>query len=300
MPQVTLDPTPGPYVLATGEAAAYRLRLLHGLYGEGTRRVLLNAGLRRGMRAADLGCGVGTVTALLSELVGPEGHVVGIDASAAQLAQARRQLHGDGRNMRFVEASATATGLPPASFDLVYCRFLLIHLPEPERALGEMRALLKPGGILVCEDGDLTSAGSEPPSALDAFAELWGRLGPKRGVDYRLGRRLFQMVQAAGFPEPGVTLRLPTHDALQCALRCEIGSTSVGWPHWKEVSNAPPYGRSDGSPGHLHSKGLGGPKHGGKRRMRPSITAKPHLPFTVPLASAVASNTSPCGRAGGR
>jgi hypothetical protein len=72
-----------------------------------------------------------------------------------------------------------------------------------------MHALLKPGGLLVCEDGDLTSAGSEPPSALGAFADLWGRLGPLRGVDYTLGRRLFQMAQAAGFPEPEVTFHQP-------------------------------------------------------------------------------------------
>jgi hypothetical protein len=57
----------------------------------------------------------------------------------------------------------------------------------------------------VCEDGDLTSAGSEPPSALGAFANLWGRLGLRREVDYTLGRRLFHMVRDAGFPEPDVT-----------------------------------------------------------------------------------------------
>jgi SAM-dependent methyltransferase len=198
-----------PYVLTSGEAAAYRLRILHELYGPGPRRVLLDAGLRRGMRVADLGCGVGLVTALLAELVGPEGHVVGLDASAAQLAQARERLPPGGTPIRFVEASATATGLPPASFDLVYCRFLLMHLPEPERALREMHALLQPNGILVCEAGDLTSAGSEPPSALDAFADLWGRLGPTRGVDYTLGRRLFHLVQAAGFPAPEITFNQP-------------------------------------------------------------------------------------------
>jgi SAM-dependent methyltransferase len=195
-------------VLATGEAAANRLRILHGLYGRGTRRVLLEAGLQRGMHVADLGCGVGMVTSLLAQLVGPEGHVVGIDASGAQVAQARQGLPAGG-NTRFVEASATDTGLPRASFDLVYCRFLLIHLPHPEQALREMRALLKPGGILVCEDGDLTSAGSEPPSALGAFAELFGRLGPRRGVDYTLGRRLFHLVLAAGFPEPEITFNQP-------------------------------------------------------------------------------------------
>ena len=106
---------PGPYVLATGKAAAYRLRVLHALYGPGSRRVLLEAGLRRGMRVADLGCGVGMVTALLAELVGPEGHVVGLDASAAQLSQARESMPAGGTNVRFVDASATDTGSPPAT-----------------------------------------------------------------------------------------------------------------------------------------------------------------------------------------
>jgi SAM-dependent methyltransferase len=199
----------GRYALATGEAAAHRLGILHDLYGPGTRRVLLESGLRGGMRVADLGCGVGMVTALLAELVGPWGHVVGVDSSGAQHDQARQRLKIGGAPIRFVEASATDTGLPPGSFDLVYCRFLLIHLAEPERALREMFALLKPDGILVCEDGDLTASGSEPPSALDAFADLWGRLGPRRGLDYTLGRRLFQMVLTAGFPTPGITFNQP-------------------------------------------------------------------------------------------
>jgi SAM-dependent methyltransferase len=204
------DPsTAGRYALATGQAAAYRLRLLHSLYGPGTRRVLLEAGLRRGMRVADVGCGVGMVTALLAQLVGPEGRVVGIDASAAQLDQARERLADAGAKASFVEASATRTGLPSESFDFVYCRFLLMHLPEPERALAEMRSLLKPHGTLVCEDGDLTSAGSEPPSALGAAAHLFGNLGPVRGVDYTLGRRLFHLVRAAGFPAPEVTFNQP-------------------------------------------------------------------------------------------
>jgi SAM-dependent methyltransferase len=207
--RVALPSAPAPYALATGEPAEYRLRILHGLYGRGTRRVLLKAGLRRGMSVVDFGCGVGLVTALLADFAGPEGQVVGLDASAAQLAQARERMPAGGTNFRFVEASATDTGLPPASFDLVYCRFLLLHLSDPERALREMAALLKPNGVLVCEDADLTSAGSEPPSALGAFADLWGRLGPVRGVDFTLGRRLFQMVQAAGFKAPEITFNQP-------------------------------------------------------------------------------------------
>src|SRR5262249_3572891 len=158
---------------------------------------------------ADFGCGVGMVAAELAELVGPQGHVVGVDASAAQIAQARARLNGRATSVSFVEASATDTGLPRESFDLIYNRFLLIHLAEPERALSEMRALLKPGGVLVCEDGDLAESGSLPPSALGAFSDLWARLGPSRGVDYTLGRRLFQLVVAAGFPAPEAAFNQP-------------------------------------------------------------------------------------------
>jgi SAM-dependent methyltransferase len=197
------------YALATGEAATRRLKVLHDVYGPGTRRLLRDAGLRRGMRVADIGCGPGMVTALLAEIVGPEGDVVAVDFSGAQIAEARARIKNDAKNVKFVEASAVETGLPRGSFDLVYSRFLLIHLPEPEQALAEMLAMLKPNGILVCEDGDLTSAGSEPPSALGAFSNLWGLLGARRGVDYTLGRRLYQMVLAAGFTAPQIDFNQP-------------------------------------------------------------------------------------------
>jgi SAM-dependent methyltransferase len=215
-------------VLATGEAADYRLRILHALYGPGTRRLLLEAGLRPGMRVADVGCGVGMVTALLAELVGPEGHVVGIDFSGAQLSQARARLGPAGTGVRFIEARATHTGLPRDSFDLVYSRFLLMHLPDPEQAVHEMRSLLKPDGILVCEDGDLTSSGSEPPSALRAFSDLWGRLGPARGVDYTLGRRLFQMVLATGFPAPEITFNQPVVARSETKRLLELSVAEAG------------------------------------------------------------------------
>ena len=199
----------GEYVLATGQAAANRLRILHDVYGPGARRVLIDAGIKPGMRVADLGCGVGMTTALLAELVGSTGEVVGVDLSAAQLAQAQELMPSEFSNVKFVEASATDTGLPYGSFDLVYSRFLLIHLVEPVAALREMHRLLKPGGILVCEDGDLTTAGSEPTTALNMFADLFGRLGPKWGVDYTLGRRLFQLVLAENFSDVEITYNQP-------------------------------------------------------------------------------------------
>src|SRR5262249_33902026 len=199
----------GEYVLATGTAAARRLEILNNVYGPGARRVLTQAGIRRGMRVADLGCGVGLVTQLLAQIVGPDAEVVGVDFSLAQLEQARALLPPGLTNVSFIQASATDTGLAPDSFDLVYSRFLLIHLTEPDAALREMYNLLKPGGILVCEDGDLTTAGSEPASQLNAFSTLFGQLGPTWGVDYTLGSRLLDMVRSANFTKPQMTLNQP-------------------------------------------------------------------------------------------
>lgn len=51
-----------PYALATGAPAVRRLHLLHDLYSPAGRRVLLDAGLQKGMKVADFGCGVGVVT----------------------------------------------------------------------------------------------------------------------------------------------------------------------------------------------------------------------------------------------
>src|SRR5262245_9574435 len=129
------------------------------------------------MTIADLGCGVGATTRMLAELVGAAGSVTGIDVSAAQLVEGRNLCDACGiTNTVFHEASATATGLPRSFFDLVYARFLLIHLVDPAACLREMSELLKPGGILVVEDADLTSADSAPASSLRWFSDLFSRL----------------------------------------------------------------------------------------------------------------------------
>ncbi len=136
---------------------------------------------------------------MLAELVGPE------EKSSASIPVPRKSSSPDRSpplaglaNCRFVEASAMATGLPSASFDLVYGRLLLIHLPDPVGALREMSRLLTGNGVLAYEDCEVATAGSEPDSALGQFGVLLSALGPRIGSDWNLGRRLVQLVRQAG------------------------------------------------------------------------------------------------------
>ena len=203
---------PSDYVLATGAGAVGRLLMLDNIYAPAGIRGLLKAGLKSGMHVADFGCGVGAMTRNLAALVGPNGKAVGIDMHEPQLAEAANVCAGYGlSNVSFWKADACDTRLWDNMFDLVYCRFLLIHLPDPAACLREMKRVLKPGGIILVEDGDLSSGGSAPSSALDHFGGLFERLGPKKGVDYRLGRDLYHLVKRTDFEDIQIDIYQPAY-----------------------------------------------------------------------------------------
>src|SRR5204863_4297483 len=84
------------YVLATGEEAAERLRTVNAVHGPDTERFLRRAGLAPGMRAADVGCGVGMITAWVAREVGPRGEVHGVDISPEQVAAAETNVRQQG------------------------------------------------------------------------------------------------------------------------------------------------------------------------------------------------------------
>ena len=84
-------------------------------------------------RILDVGCGPGTITVDLADLV-PLGHVTGIDADAGIVEQARAT--GDGRpNLDFTTGDVYALDYPDASFDVVHAHQVLQHLSDPVRAL---------------------------------------------------------------------------------------------------------------------------------------------------------------------
>jgi SAM-dependent methyltransferase len=201
------------YSLATGDAAAPRLALLNRVYGPDAERLLTQIGVPKGGSVVDFGCGTGSTLPWFSRQVGPTGCVVGLDASAAQLAVAESTCRAQGiGNVQFVEASAYQSGLARERFDVAHCRLLLCHLPSPEMAIAEMAAVTKPDGVVVCFDVDMASIASYPPTdCYKQMRELYMERRRLDGLDNDLGFKLPQLMVAAGLIEPELAIINPVY-----------------------------------------------------------------------------------------
>jgi 2-polyprenyl-3-methyl-5-hydroxy-6-metoxy-1,4-benzoquinol methylase len=195
------------YILATGGKDVKRLRLLHEVYGPGTEALFQRVGLRDGLRVVELGCGSGNTACWVAQQVAPSGSVVAIDVSPDQIEVARKQARlRNLRNIDFHVADAYSPRLPESSFDLVYCRLVLMHLKRPAAALGAMRALVRPGGRVVCEEMDLGCWLCDPPAdAMTRFFALNVALGERRGENFCLGASLHRLFREIGFARPEVS-----------------------------------------------------------------------------------------------
>jgi SAM-dependent methyltransferase len=112
------------------------------------RRALALAAPAAGERVLDVGCGAGESTLQLAELVGPTGHVVGVDVSGALLEAARSRVDRAGHaHVQFVLGNASAERFSEP-FDLVFSRFGVMYFEDPVSAFAHLRTTLKPEGRL--------------------------------------------------------------------------------------------------------------------------------------------------------
>ena len=194
------------YVIRGGEEGKARLSVLSEALAPSTAGLLDAAGLRGGMRCLDLGCGGGDVTLAIARVVGPGGSVVGIDMDAVKIDLARQDASDQGvEHVEFRSGDATALDAH-SEYDLVYARFLLTHLVDPEAALRRMITAVEPGGVVVVEDLDHSAVFAYPNCpALDRFVTLYNATAQGRGGDPEIGPKLMGMLRRAGLD--GIQLR---------------------------------------------------------------------------------------------
>jgi ubiquinone/menaquinone biosynthesis C-methylase UbiE len=157
--------------------------------------------LRPGMRLLDAGCGVGSITLDLAEIIAP-GEVIGLDADPAQLELARAAATARGLQ-KIGSQTGNVYELPfaDASFDVALAHTLLFHLSEPWRALKELRRVLAPGGIVAVSDDDASTWVVAPEDSImrRVVAELGPQVIAANGGSPFYSRSLRQLLLGAEF-----------------------------------------------------------------------------------------------------
>jgi demethylmenaquinone methyltransferase/2-methoxy-6-polyprenyl-1,4-benzoquinol methylase len=164
------------------DSVASRYDLMNDLMSGGLHRMWKRfaveaSGVRAGERVLDIAGGTGDLARLFLRRVGPRGEVVLTDINAAMLRIGRDRLLDRGALVPAAQCDAESLPFAQGRFDCVSVAFGLRNMTRKDRALAEMRRVLKPGGrLLVLE-----------------FSKVWEPLRPlydaySFGVLPRLGR----------------------------------------------------------------------------------------------------------------
>jgi ubiquinone/menaquinone biosynthesis C-methylase UbiE len=133
-----------------------------------------------GEQVLDVATGTGTAALEAARMVTVtgqrgEGHVTGLDLSAAMLAQARARAQVSGLgNLSFVEGDAMKLPFPDGSFDLVLCASALFFMPDMLAALREWKRVLRPSAS---NPGGSNPGGSNPSASNPSGSNQGGRVG---------------------------------------------------------------------------------------------------------------------------
>jgi ubiquinone/menaquinone biosynthesis C-methylase UbiE len=211
------------------------------------RQQTLRAGLRPGMRVADICCGSGLTTSLLGELAGPEGSVLGIDLSTERIQHALAHYGNDSVDFLCRDVREDLRDL--GKFDFIWVRFVLeYYRKEAFEIVKNITSILGENGILCLIDLDhncLNHYGISP-ELNEAVAEAMRFLEEYENFDPYAGRKLYSHLYKLNFDQ--IEVNLSAHHLIYGALKesdefnwmkkIEVVSakTGVRLPHYDEIS----------------------------------------------------------------
>ena len=220
---------PGYALSSAAEHEYERLRRQSDLYEPFTRRLLLRGGIEPGMRVLDVGCGPGDVSFLLSELVGADGSVVGVERDEQALERARRRAaESELHNVEFVLGDFGEVELAGDPFDALVGRLVLMYQADPVQAVSSAARHVRPGGLVVFAEMCLLMGSVRPERSLISWPptpaseqlskwihEAFGRLGTQPDMGLRLPATF---AQAGLLPSP----------ALDTEVAIAVGEDAIG------------------------------------------------------------------------
>lgn len=196
------------------------------------------AGIKPGMRVADVGCGVGKTTFFLNKLVQPDGTVVGIDSSEKRICYARE--HYNDKSIEFACKDFRKPLDDLGTFDFIWVRFVLeYHRSNSFGIVQNLSRILKPGGIMCLIDLDHNCLSHYGQSQkLDrTFSAVMETVSEKANFDPYVGRKLYSFIYDLGYQDIDVDIaahhlifgKLNSTDAFNWAMKAEIAAKKAGY-----------------------------------------------------------------------
>lgn len=201
-------------------------------------RQALWAGIKPGMRVADIGCGSGKTTAILHKLAQPDGLATGVDFSETRIKHAR-QYHGE-QGIEFVCADITAPLNDLGTFDFIWVRFVLEYFhSQAFHIVKQLTEIIRPGGILCLIDLDhncLNHAGL-PPEMEKILVDIMEKLQEKADFDPYAGRKLYSFLYDLDYEDIYVDVaahhliygKLKDADAFNWIKKLEVSTKKIGY-----------------------------------------------------------------------
>jgi ubiquinone/menaquinone biosynthesis C-methylase UbiE len=171
----------------------------HPLIAAVKRAMVEQCPVGAGDRVLDVGCGLGHEVIRLASRVGAPGRVVGIDASAPLIAEARRRSADVLFPIAFEVGDAHQLDFPDGMFDLCRTERVLRYLGRPETAIHEMVRVTRTGGHVVAFDFDSDQTVVDAPdhALTRRIAEALDAAVPNAWI----GRQLFGLFRRAGLAD---------------------------------------------------------------------------------------------------
>jgi ubiquinone/menaquinone biosynthesis C-methylase UbiE len=184
----------------------------------------------------DVGSGLGEDARAIAGLYG--ARVVGIDRNSRMVAEATRRAAASPR-LDFVPADAAHLPFADAAFDGAWVKRTLMHLPNPERAIGEMARVVRSGGRIVAVEPDL-----EVVLIDSSLAGATRKVLARRAASFAspwVGRQLRGLLLASGLTDVRVLVHHTEFTDLASAERVlrllELARsvlTPEEWASWEE------------------------------------------------------------------
>jgi SAM-dependent methyltransferase len=171
------------YAFGDSELASARLEMVARVFEPATRALLREAGPGARELGVDLGCGPGYTTALLSKVLHCR-RTVGLDLSAEFIQRAGRFASD---RVAFFVHDVNLVPFPVGPADLLFCRLLLTHLPDPIQVFERWATQLVPGGLLLVEEVESIATNSP---ALERYLEILDQMLRSQSNQLYIGSEL--------------------------------------------------------------------------------------------------------------